>query len=91
MIKKEVIDKNWTTNPATMAILLEFQIYNPTIQMFLEKKVAIEFLPQGGFINIEHQCEITNLKLYMTTNVSAVSAIIQVLGIILMFTSLYSI
>ena len=47
MIKKEVIDKNWTTNPATMAILLEFQIYNPTIQMFLEKKVAIEFLPQG--------------------------------------------
>jgi hypothetical protein len=29
--------------------------------MFLEKRVAIEFLPQGGFINIEHQCEITNL------------------------------
>jgi hypothetical protein len=31
MIKSEVIDKNWTSNPATIAILLEFQIYNPTI------------------------------------------------------------
>jgi hypothetical protein len=40
---------------STIAIGISFFIYNPNLYLLEEKRIVIEFLEPGGFINIEHE------------------------------------
>ena len=51
MFQAEIVDQGWLTNDATVAILLEFQIYNPNLYMLAKKSFVLEFMEAGGFIN----------------------------------------
>ena len=31
--KKEIMDRNWTADASTLAIIIQFNIYNPNLQM----------------------------------------------------------
>ena len=43
---------------------MEFYVYNPNLHMVDEKRIVIEFLEQGGFINMEHDHILINTKLF---------------------------
>jgi len=39
---------------STLAIIMQFYVYNPNLYIMNEKRIVIEFLETGGFINLEH-------------------------------------
>lgn len=39
---------------STIAIMLEFYMYNPNLNQVAEKRIMVEFIETGGFINLEH-------------------------------------
>mmetsp|Transcript_4491 Transcript_4491/g.6733 ORF Transcript_4491/g.6733 Transcript_4491/m.6733 type:complete len:123 (+) Transcript_4491:1353-1721(+) len=68
MFQEEIIDQQWTRTDSTIAIIQSFYVYNPNLQMIMEKRIITEFLEPGGFINLEHQQMIANIKLYRNTS-----------------------
>ena len=70
MFQREIIDQNWTTSPATLAFIMEFYVYNPNLHMVDEKRIVIEYLEQGGFINMEHDHILMNTRLFRRTGQS---------------------
>ena len=64
IFQTEVIDKRWLVMDSTIAIMIEFYLYNPNLSQVAEKRMIIEFIETGGFINLEHQVMLMNMKLY---------------------------
>lgn len=64
MFQEEIIDQNWIDDDASLAIVITFYVYNPNLYFIDEKRIAIEFLEPGGFINMEHESLLINMKLY---------------------------
>ena len=60
----EVIEKKWLVMDSTIAIMIEFYLYNPNLYQVAEKRMIIEFIETGGFINLEHQVMLINMMLY---------------------------
>lgn len=58
------MDSNWIYDPATLAIIIQFNIFNPNLEMLLNKRLVIEFIETGGFINFEHDAIMVNTRLY---------------------------
>ena len=63
IFQKEVIDKKWLLMDSTLAIMVEFYLYNPNLRQAAEKRVIVEFLETGGFINFEHDVMLINMML----------------------------
>jgi len=70
---------------------MNFAIYNPNLNLVNEKRVVVEFLETGGFINLEHDSLIINMKLYRTTGHNVQSTIILILGLVMIVLSIYDI
>jgi hypothetical protein len=64
IFQKEVIDKKWLVMDSTIAFIIEFYMYNPNLYQIGEKRMIIEFIETGGFINLEHQVMLINGMLY---------------------------
>lgn len=56
--------KPWTEMHGTIAIKVQFYVYNPNLYMMNQKRFVIEFLETGGFINFEHDAILVNTRLY---------------------------
>lgn len=54
IFQREIIDKKWLVMDSTIAIMLEFYLYNPNLFQVAEKRIIVEFIETGGFINMEH-------------------------------------
>ena len=91
MFKKEVIDQQWMDDDASLAIIMSFYVYNPNLFMIDEKRIVIEFLEPGGFINMEHESLLINMKLYRETGQVVQSVIILILGMAVVSFSLFDI
>jgi len=89
LFQEQIIDAGWIQDPSTLAIIISFFIYNPNTYLAQEKKLAIEFLTPGLFINLEHSMSMVNTKLYRNDAQTAVSTIAIVLGFVLVGLSLY--
>lgn len=76
---------------STLAIKIQFTVYNPNLALLAEKRIIIEFLETGGFINLEHDSVLLNSKLTRTTFNQIQSYILLILGIVLTATGIYSI
>ena len=48
--------------------------------MLAKKTLVIEFMEAGGFINMQHESVLMNMKLYRTPRQSFVSSLIMVIG-----------
>jgi hypothetical protein len=66
MFVKEIINPKWLELNSTLAIIFQFNVYNPNLQLVSEKRIVLEFFETGGFINLEHDQVITNMKLSRT-------------------------
>jgi hypothetical protein len=53
-IQNEIIKKNWFQYEATVAVIIQWWLYNPNLEIIAEKTLVIEFIESGGFINVEH-------------------------------------
>ena len=91
LFQEQIIDAGWIQDPSTLAIIISFFIYNPNTYLAQEKKLAIEFLTPGLFINLEHSMSMVNTKLYRNDAQTAVSTIAIVLGFVLVGLSLYQV
>lgn len=91
MFKKNLVDTKWLEMPSTLAIIIQFYVYNPNLQMMCEKRITIEFMETGGIINMEHDSVLINMRLYRTWQHSMQSYIICVLGLILTVTGIIDI
>lgn len=80
-IKQEMFNQNWTRDPSQLAVTLSWYIYNPNLWILQEKRVTIEFL-DSGFINLEHDVILVNMKLYRNLDQNISSSIIIANGII---------
>lgn len=87
LFTEEIIDQGWSRMKASVAVIMQFYVYNPNMRMIAEKSIGFEFLEPGGFINVEHTIRITNTKLFRKPIHKARSAIIIILGIFLFFLS----
>lgn len=77
--------------PATIAIKVEFYVYNPNLYMMNQKRFVIEFLETGGFINFEHDAVLVNTKLYRTTGNYVQTIIILLNGFLMCYLSIMQI
>ena len=68
---------------ASVAIIMQFYVYNPNLRMIAEKSIGFEFLEYGGFINVEHTIRITNTKFFRQPIHTARSWVVISLGILL--------
>jgi len=59
--------------------------------MMNEKRIVIEFMETGGFINLEHDSLMLNMRLYRTTWFTWRSNIILLMGLLLAIMSVYNI
>lgn len=91
MFEKHIVVPGWIDDPATLGIIITFFIYNPNTFLVQEKKLAIEFLTPGLFINLEHSMQMINVKLYRNDTQQAVSSIAIILGFVLIGLSTYQI
>ena len=91
LYQKEVIDKGWVDSNSTLAFIIQFYVYNPNYYMVNEKRVVVEFLETGGFINMEHDHLLINTKLYRTPAQNLQSITIMLLGFLLFFLSVLDI
>jgi hypothetical protein len=66
---------------STISVMLEFYLYNLNLYQVAEKRIIIEFIETGGFINFEHQIMLINGMLYRSFAQQAQSIIIIVLGL----------
>lgn len=89
MFQKEIVDKNWTRDPATLNIIMSFFIYNPNQFLIQERKINIEFVSVGGFINIDHTPIIANVLLSRDANDNMISYSIILNGVLLAVLQLY--
>lgn len=80
-IKQEMVNQGWTKDPSMLAITLSYHIYNPNLWILQEKRVTIEWL-DSGFINLEHDVILINMKLYRNIDQNISSSIIIGNGII---------
>ena len=58
------MDKKWLVMDSTISVHMSFYLYNPNLNQVAEKRIIIEFIETGGFINIEHEVKTINIKLY---------------------------
>ena len=89
MFQREIIDQNWTRMNSTLAFIMQFYVYNVNLEMIDEKRVVVEFLEQGAFINLEHDSLLMNTKLYrnLSQNIQSISVMVQ--GACLVFLSVW--
>ena len=78
-----MIDSNWLRMESTLAIIIQFIVYNPNLQILNEKRIVLEFLETGGFINMENEQLLINMKLYRLPKHSIQGAIIMLNGLVL--------
>lgn len=64
MFQEEIIDQGWIKMNSTLAIIMQFYVYNPNLYIMNEKRIIVEFLETGGFINLEHDQLLINMRLY---------------------------
>ena len=83
MFQQHIIDQGWLTDGATVALIMEFQVYNPNLYMLAKKTFVIEFMEAGGFINFQHETLMMNMRLYRTPFQSLISSILMIIGIVL--------
>ena len=91
MFIDEIINTNWFQMKSTLAVIMQFYVYNPNLFLVQEKRIVLEFLETGGFINMEHDSIIINMKLTRNDSQSARGNIIMVLGIVMIIMSVYDI
>lgn len=82
MFKKEIVNQGWTRDPQQLAILMSFYVYNSNLWLLEEKRIVIEWLDSGGFINMEHDQVIINIRLYRNLMLNINSCIIILNGIV---------
>ena len=83
MFQTHIIDEGWLNDGATVALLMEFQVYNPNLWMMAKKTFVIEFMEAGGFINFQHETLMINMRLYRSPFQNFFSSILMVIGIVL--------
>lgn len=89
MFQKEIVDPGWIHEESTLNIILSFFVYNPNLYLIQERTVNIEFIDVGGFINIDHQPIIANIKFGRNVSDDANTALITIISLILISLQLY--
>lgn len=79
--KQEFLNQGWTHDPSMLAVTMSMYIYNPNLWILQEKRITIEWL-DSGFINMEHDVILINMKLYRNLDQNVSSSIIIGNGII---------
>ena len=72
---------------ASVAVVMQFYVYNPNLRMIAEKSIAFEFLETGGFINVEHTIKISNTMFFRDTILDLQSYTVILLGMFLFYLS----
>lgn len=84
---EEIVNRNITRKLSTLAIVIQFVMYNPNLQVLQEKHFAIEFLEPGGLINLEHDTKLANTKLFRSSGQNVQSIIILANGVLMFIIS----